>query len=51
MDPEGGMMIEPSANFVIKVESLKLIEQAFDLKTNEKIFINILSHWVIDEPE
>lgn len=35
-------MIEPTAHFAMK---------GFEDKTNEKVFINILSHNVVDEPE
>ena len=41
LDEEGGIMIEPAEKFVFKT---------FD-KINEKIFINILAHPIIDEPE
>jgi len=41
LDEEGGLMIEPTPKFVFKT---------FD-KLNEKIFINIGAHPIIDEPE
>ena len=41
LDEDGGILIEPSSCYVIK---------AFD-KKNEKVFINITSHPIIDEPE
>lgn len=41
LDEEGGIMIEPSQNFVIKT---------YDLN-KEKIFLNITDHPIIDEPE
>ena len=41
LDEEGGMMIEPTPRFVFKTQD----------KYNEKIFLNISQHPVIDEPE
>ena len=40
LDQENGLMIEPSKDFVLKT---KLINQ-------EKLFINVLSHPVIESP-
>ena len=42
LDKEGGIMIEPTPGFVFKTH---------ELKTNEKIFINVVGHSIIDEPE
>jgi len=41
MDEEGGVVIEPTQEFVIK---------AWD-KYKEKVFVNVCSHPLIDEPE
>lgn len=41
LDEEGGIMIEPSPNFVMKCHETN----------NEKIFFNITDHYIIDEPE
>lgn len=41
-DTEGGLTIEPSQAFVLKF---------FDKRSNEKIFVNIVTHEVIDHPE
>jgi PIH1 N-terminal domain len=42
MDSEGGVMITPNKGYVVKT---------FDIKSNEKVFINICSHDIIDLPE
>lgn len=41
LDEEGGVVIEPDTDFVIK---------AFE-KTGEKFFINVVKHAIIDKPE
>ena len=42
LDPEGGVVIEPKAGFVLKSR---------DKKTKEKFFVNVVTHPIIDEPE
>jgi hypothetical protein len=42
LDKEGGLTIEPATNFVFKT---------FEEGSNEKFFINLVTHPVIDEPE
>lgn len=41
LDEEGGIVIEPTTRFVFKTTD----------KNNEKIFLNIAEHPIIDEPE
>lgn len=41
LDEDGGIMVEPAARFVFKTLD----------KQGEKIFLNIASHPIIDEPE
>lgn len=42
LDKEGGLVIEPAPGFV-----LKYVEK----RSNEKIFVNVVMHEVIDHPE
>ena len=42
LDPEGGLMILPSYGFVLK---------AFEEESKEKVFINVMEHEIVDEPE
>ena len=42
LDKEGGIVIEPDKGFVFKT---------LEDKSNEKFFINVVSHHIIDEPE
>ena len=41
LDSEGGLNIEPDFKFVFKTKE----------KTKEKVFLNVVSHPIIDEPE
>jgi hypothetical protein len=42
LDSEGGIMITPTKGYVVKT---------FDISSNEKVFLNICSHEIIDLPE
>ena len=42
LDHEGGIVVEPKQAFVMK---------SHDVKTQEKFFVNVVTHPIIDEPE
>ncbi len=42
LDHEGGIVVEPKQAFVMK---------SHDMKTQEKFFVNVVTHPIIDEPE